>query len=200
MRSGHFLAGELACESTGILLRPLSLEDRELFVAIYSDANLMREVEPALSPADASTTFDRTLRLCEKTNPRSAYMVAVAKRSRKPIGICAASRIDLRAGSAEVGIMLLATATERSLGTPALALLMGQLFTVLELEEIWAQHAPTNRLAHIVGLGAGMKSCAPKECWGGRAGMHFVSVQRDTWFGLPKNPIRLPIAEIVAPR
>jgi RimJ/RimL family protein N-acetyltransferase len=164
----------------------LDAADSELFLSIYTDPITMRLVESPMSTNDAQLAFQRTLKLCSKNNPRYAYFAAIGKQSRQPIGICAASHIDIERATAEIGIMLLPDAIERHLGKAAFELLIGQLFSVLRLREIWAQHLPTHRLARRLALGAGMKVCTRQDFWHAKDGMHFVSICFGDWLAAPK--------------
>lgn len=125
-----------ACFVTARLrMRPLDAGDGALYRALYSTPELMRNIAPPM-------TFEATARsfaaACRQQSPRPQRWIVTDRQSNDDVGLLGL----IGSGDApEIGVMLMAQAHGRGLGTEAMAGLAEWAFTHLALQRISARQA-----------------------------------------------------------
>jgi [ribosomal protein S5]-alanine N-acetyltransferase len=132
---------DVAIVTSRLRLRLLAPQDEALYVALYTDADVMRHIAPPLSTSDAQASFAVALKRTH-TKPAKQLFFAIERRAdQQTIGICGMMQLDAQKQRAEVGIMLLPSANGAGLATDALGALLHHLFVSIDVEEIWVEHA-----------------------------------------------------------
>lgn len=124
-----------ALRSARLLLRPLAEPDRALYAALYGDAEVMRHIGPALTPAAADAAFDRLL-----AHPASQQLWVIDDGA--PCGLIGLSA--LAPASAELGFMLLAGKRRRGYAAEAIRCLSAHALQTLRLQRLLARHTAAN--------------------------------------------------------
>jgi ribosomal-protein-alanine N-acetyltransferase len=135
-----------------LLIRPLSEEDKALFINLYTDAKVMRNISAPLSGEKAEKAFHNTLKIMKKAQPSIMTWVIVNLADNKAIGIQGFSwpttnitqQGDRKLAQAEIGIMLETKANGYLFPEEAMGSLMEYGFTQLKLERINAVYANKN--------------------------------------------------------
>lgn len=135
-----------------LLIRPLSEEDKALFINLYTDAKVMRNISAPLSHEKAEKAFHNTLKIMKKAQPTIMTWVIVNLADNKAIGIQGFSwpttnitqQGDRKLAQAEIGIMLETKANGKLFPEEAMGSLMEYGFTQLKLERINAVYANKN--------------------------------------------------------
>jgi RimJ/RimL family protein N-acetyltransferase len=135
-----------------LLIRPLSNQDKELYISLYCDAKVMRNIAEPLSIETAKKAFDNTLKAMEKPQSKIMTWAIVTLADNKTIGIqgltwpsikCAVSTNE-KTTTADIGIMLATKANGQLFPEEAMGALMEYGFTYLDLEKISAFYANKN--------------------------------------------------------
>lgn len=129
-----------------LVLRPLAASDEAVYCAVYTDAELMREVAAPLTLAQAQRAFAAALAANASDTSHSAYWVLVERQSAVGIGILG---LVGRAASdaAEVGAMILPGWHSRGFAAEAIAALADHAFASLSLNRLHTRHAAGNAAA-----------------------------------------------------
>ena len=125
-----------ACFTTlRLRMRPLDTRDAALYCELYSTPGLMRNIAPAMAPEAASRSF---VAACRQQMPRPQRWIVADKQSGADVGLLGL----IGSGDApEIGVMLLAQAHGRGLGTEAMAGLATWAFTHWPLQCISARQS-----------------------------------------------------------
>jgi len=135
-----------------LLIRPLANQDKELYISLYCDAKVMRNIAEPLSIDTAKKAFDNTLKAMKKLQPKIMTWAIVTLADNKTIGIqgltwpsikCAVSTNE-KATTADIGIMLATKANGQLFPEEAMGALMEYGFTYLDLEKISAFYTSKN--------------------------------------------------------
>lgn len=135
-----------------LLIRPLSEEDKALFINLYTDAKVMRNISAPLSQEKAEKAFHNTLKIMNKAQPTIMTWVIVNLAENRAIGIQGftwpttniTQQGDRKLTQAEIGIMLDTKANGKLFPEEAMGSLMEYGFTQLKLERINAYYANKN--------------------------------------------------------
>lgn len=170
-----------------LLIRPLSEEDKALFINLYTDAKVMRNISAPLSGEKAEKAFHNTLKIMKKAQPSIMTWVIVNLADNKAIGIQGFTWPSMKSEqlnsqknkTAEIGIMLLRNSNGRLLPEEAIGALIEYGLTYIELEQINAcftkRNLATARVAKKVGF-----ICNIKEQIEG-SGQRIESVFKNNW-------------------
>ena len=124
------------CFATARLrMRPLDTHDGALFCALYSTPALMRNIAPPMTPEAASRSF---VVACRQQSPRPQRWIVTDKQSGGDVGLLG---LIGSGDGPEIGVMLLAHAHGRGLGTEAMAGLATWAFTHWPLQRISARQS-----------------------------------------------------------
>lgn len=135
-----------------LLIRPLSEEDKALFINLYTDAKVMRNISDPLSHEKAEKAFHNTLKIMKKAQPTIMTWTIVNMTENRAIGIQGftwpttnnAQPADRKLAQAEIGIMLDTKANGKLFPEEAMGSLIEYGFTQLKLERINAFYASKN--------------------------------------------------------
>ena len=120
-----------------VYLRPAEREDVPLFVRWLGDARTTRNISPVApqSVAMEEAWYERVVEI----QGRDGYHFAICLLSDdRPVGTCGLFELDLRNGSAGLGISIGDPAdTGHGYGSDAIRALVGWAFDMLRLERIW---------------------------------------------------------------
>ncbi len=128
-----------------LLIRPLTKQDRELYISLYCDAKVMRNIAAPLSIGSARKAFDNTLKAMQTLPCKVLTWVIVKKFSNQAIGIQAFNFNDkTNDKSAEIGIMLSTKEQNTGLGKEAVSALLHYGFSRCVLDMVTVLYAKKN--------------------------------------------------------
>jgi len=131
-----------------LFIRPLVEQDRALFISLYTDAKIMRNISEPLSDEKADKAFNSSLSMMEKSQPKIMTWAIVSMAENRAIGIQGltlkqAAKLNNKK-NADIGIMLDAKANGKLYPEEAMGALMEYGFTKLKLTRINAHYASKN--------------------------------------------------------
>jgi RimJ/RimL family protein N-acetyltransferase len=133
-----------------VFLRPAERDDLPLFVRWFDDARTSRTLSAVapMSLAMEEDWFERTV----VSQGRDGYHFVICRlEDDRPLGTIGLFELDLRNGSAGLGISIGDPAdTGRGHGTDAMRALLGWAFDMLRLERIWLDVYAFNPRARLV--------------------------------------------------
>lgn len=135
-----------------LLIRPLLEEDKALFINLYTDAKVMRNISAPLSHEKAEKAFHNTLKIMKKPQPSIMTWVIVNLADKKTIGIQGFSWPSIKSEqlngqkntTAEIGIMLLRNSNGKLIPEEATTALIEYAFNHLPIERINTFYAKEN--------------------------------------------------------
>ena len=125
-----------------LLIRPLAEQDKDLYLNLYTDKKIMRNIGEPLSVEVAEKAFKKTIKAMQKTQPKVMTWAIVTLDNNQSVGIQALSYQTLDA--AEIGIMLLRHSNGKLLPEEAMGALMEYAFSHLITNTIHACYAKSN--------------------------------------------------------
>lgn len=141
-----------ALSTQHVLLRPLSEQDREQFVALYSSERVMRHIFPALTSHSAERYFSKILQNAQRTNaPYMFWSICQANKPSQPVGIVALIFDQKDSVRAEIGIVLKPFVKCRYAAFDAMLEVMLYASNRLGTEDIYAMISPENKAAINLG-------------------------------------------------
>jgi len=123
-----------------IQLVPLQARHRDLFVELYSNPKIMRQVAPPFSADLAARTFAKALHCADETRRHYYWIIQNAAGAESGI----AALIMLPDSAAEVGVMLLPKFSRQGLALIASATLIEYSFRFWRTDTLIASHKATN--------------------------------------------------------
>lgn len=134
-----------------LLIRPLAEQDKALYISLYSDAKIMRNIGEPLSLEAAEKAFNSTLKAMSKEKPKVMTWAIVTLYDNKAVGIQALNwqksteHIDSKKQkTAEIGIMLSPTSHGKFIPKEATGAIMEYAFNYLPVTRIEAYYAKKN--------------------------------------------------------
>jgi len=125
-----------------LLIRPLAEQDKDLYISLYTDAKIMRNIGEPLSIEAAEKAFSKTLIAMEKEKPQVMTWAITTLESNECIGLQALNWQSPEV--AEIGIMLLRNSNGRLLPEEAIGSIIEYGFNHLALQQINACFAKKN--------------------------------------------------------
>jgi RimJ/RimL family protein N-acetyltransferase len=122
-------------ETNRLRMRPLDDSDEVLYCRLYTTAELMRFIAPPLSMEAAQRSFQVALR---KQSPRPQRWIVHDRQDGRPIGLLGLIGVDDRP---EIGVMLLAPAQGRGIGSEAMQGMADHAFSAFGLQSICARQS-----------------------------------------------------------
>ncbi|KGJ89690.1 GNAT family N-acetyltransferase [Colwellia psychrerythraea] len=170
-----------------LLIRPLSIQDKALFINLYTDAKVMRNIAAPLSDEKAEKAFNNTLSIMNKAQPKIMSWAIVNIIDNRAIGIQGFTWSPMKNGPlsntkpsvAEIGIMLLRSSSGKLLPEEAIGSLIEYGFKHLKLEQINACFTKENLATARVSKKAGFV-CNLKENKD-EPGQRIESVFKNNW-------------------
>jgi RimJ/RimL family protein N-acetyltransferase len=144
--------------TTRLHLRPLGPGDEAFYRTLYTDADLLRDIAPALDDAAIARSFAAALRDAAAAEPRRRRWVIVE--GGRDIGLLG---LLGGGGEAEIGALVLADRQGRGIAAEAIAALARHAFTDLGVRRLHTRHAPTNAAAAGLMRKLGFAALAPGD-------------------------------------
>jgi RimJ/RimL family protein N-acetyltransferase len=127
-----------------LLIRPLAEQDKALYLSLYCDAKIMRNIGEPLSVEAAEKAFVSTIRAMDKSEPKVLTWAIVDKKTNEAIGLQALNwvtpppyKINLQTFEyAEIGFMLLRQSNGKRIPKEAAGALINYAFNHLKLQRI----------------------------------------------------------------
>ncbi len=147
----HSAAVDPSISAPGVRLRPMCSHDRELYVLLYADPQVMRHIARARTRDEAHAGFDRVLALQHRQPELPPRWIVTRSAPGEDLGLLALIS-DASGDTAEVGIMLIPSAQGRGWATTALSLAVQSAFEHRRLVSLWARHRAANAaMARVLG-------------------------------------------------
>jgi len=125
-----------------LLLRPLAEQDQTMYVSLYTDVEIMRNIGKPFTKVEAEKAFAKTLKTMTKKQPKALTWAIVNLANNECIGLQA---LNFQTPEiAEIGIMLLRSSNGRLLPEEAIGSLIEYGFNHLALQQINACFAKKN--------------------------------------------------------
>jgi ribosomal-protein-alanine N-acetyltransferase len=132
-----------------LLIRPLAEQDKALYLSLYCDTEVMRNIGEPLSFKSAEKSFCNTLKAMKRSSCKVLTWTIIDKLNNQTIGIQVLNFNDeANNKSAEVGIMLSTKRQNTGLGKEAMSVLLQYGFTQLSLDIVTALYAKKNLASH----------------------------------------------------
>lgn len=125
-----------------LLIRPLAEQDKAMYISLYTDAKVMRNISEPLSITAAEKAFNSTIKAMNKAQPKVMTWTIVTLENNENIGLQALNWQSPEI--AEIGIMLLRISNGRLLPEEAIGSLIEYGFNHLALQQINACFAKKN--------------------------------------------------------
>jgi RimJ/RimL family protein N-acetyltransferase len=129
-----------AIATTQLQLRPLGPGDAAFYRALYTDAELLRGIAPALDEVAVARSFAVALRDAAAEAPKRRRWVIVEAASGVDVGL-------LGLIGTEVGALVVADRQGHGYAAEAIAALARHAFADLGVTRLHTRHAPTNAAA-----------------------------------------------------
>ena len=131
-----------------LLIRPLAEQEKAIYISLYTDAKIMRNIGEPLSVEAAKNAFDRVLKAMTKKQQKVITWAIVTLDNNECIGLQAlnwqSSALAGLTETAEIGIMLLRNSNGKLLPEEAMGALMEYAFSHLAINTIHATYAKSN--------------------------------------------------------
>lgn len=142
---------DLSFETPRVKARLLCEDDLDLYLALYSDPEVMRYIGPVMGRAEATAQFRKALNLNLEETRRVRYWAAYAAEDAvvSPLGIMSAARSGPGRSPVEIGIMLLPRMQRSGLGRLLLSDLIDAIFDDANfgVDVVTARHLSQNAAA-----------------------------------------------------
>jgi ribosomal-protein-alanine N-acetyltransferase len=132
-----------------LALRPLDVADRSIYVALYTNADVMRHIGVPLDPHKASVSFDKACALQVEQLGFPSRWILRRTGAREAAGLMGVFK-DPHGESAEVGVMLLPDAQGQGLAAEAIRAMASHAFGEGWVRSLWARHSPANAAMQAV--------------------------------------------------
>ncbi len=91
-----------------LLIRPLAEQDKDVYISLYTDAKIMRNIGGSLSVEAAENAFVRVIKAMTKEQPKAITWAITTLDCNEFIGLQALNwQTQKTPGTSEIGIMLL---------------------------------------------------------------------------------------------
>ncbi|MBX3713907.1 MAG: GNAT family N-acetyltransferase [Lysobacter sp.] len=142
---------DLSFETPRVKARLLCEDDLDLYLALYTDPEVMRYIGPVMGREDVLAVFEKSLGHNRRLGVRALYW-RVFDRSNDDASVGLASLVrEIRdGGAADVGLMLSSDVQRSSLGQHCLAAMIGNCLSGywnLGVSEITARHVESHAAA-----------------------------------------------------
>lgn len=139
---------DLSFETPRVKARLLCEDDLDLYLALYTDPEVMRHVGPVMGTESAAAQFGKALALNREEARRVRYWSAYSLEDEvvSPLGILSAAWRETSRSPVEIGIMLLGRMQRSGLGRQLLIGLIDALFddAGLGVDMVTARHLSQN--------------------------------------------------------
>jgi RimJ/RimL family protein N-acetyltransferase len=162
-------------------VRPLTVQDENLYCDLYCDERTMRFIGPPWSREQAGRSFRKALEpLCG--GPRKQLILAVMEKATgRGLGICSLQHINEHRGEAEVGVMLTSDCHSLGLAKELTSALVTQAFKAFSLDTVLARIASDHLVAERVLVGVGFHRGDDLPAGHGSPGQKVLFAYRGSW-------------------
>ncbi|MBU1617955.1 MAG: GNAT family N-acetyltransferase [Gammaproteobacteria bacterium] len=150
------VADHFMIQTSRLLIRPLTTQDQQLYLDLYSSTAVMAFIGPPLQLEKAKNSFQIALRLNAKV-PFKRLFLAIC-RDDQPIGLCAINQWNALLATVEVGLMLLPAWQGQGYGTEAKLALSQKVQQLFSGGQVWTQTNPNNKAAVQSNITAGYQA------------------------------------------
>ena len=123
-------------QSDLLYLKPITKDDAEFFVEIYTDPHVMKHVGSVLSQEAAMGLFENCLKQLSNEQPQYLFYLIKSKRTDEKFGIIGLLWNQPEKNSIELGVMIAKPYINKAYAYKATKLLMKYVFTNIDLEII----------------------------------------------------------------
>jgi [ribosomal protein S5]-alanine N-acetyltransferase len=153
---------DVAIETARLRLRLLAPQDAALYVALYTNADVMRHIAPPLSASEAMASFQFALKRTHTKPVKQLFFAIERQDTQATIGICGLMQFADNGTRAEVGMMLVPGTQGLKLGKEGLSALVKFVFSNFSVSELFVQYAGDSAssagIARSVGFQEQLKS------------------------------------------
>jgi RimJ/RimL family protein N-acetyltransferase len=138
---------DLSFETPRVRARLLCEDDLDLYLALYTDPEVMRYIGPVMEREKAEDLFRLSLRHTRQMGVRALYWRVFSPSSGASIGLASLVRDAVHGASAEVGLMLPADERSAGIGQHCLSAMIGSCLSglwPLGISEVCARHDEAN--------------------------------------------------------
>ncbi len=165
--------------ATRFSLRPLSLDDEDLYRKLYCDSDTMRFIGTPLSTDQATRSFRAALRQTAEPQAKSRFFAVALKSVRPPIGVCGVSFGVPRLDTAEVGMALVTSARGRGYSREILGAFVDYVLNVSDVVEVWVRNVASQ--TEVVCLNRGLGFVVSAMLPHGDDTREMAYVRREDW-------------------
>jgi ribosomal-protein-alanine N-acetyltransferase len=141
------IATDLSFETPRVKARLLCEDDLDLYLALYTDPEVMRYIGPVLGREEVEAVFSRVLNENRRLDTKGRYWALKHRRTGQWLGQAALIRDAVVTARAEVGVMLLPLAQNAGIGLQTLHALVGLVASgdvISGVDELVARHSRMN--------------------------------------------------------
>ncbi len=137
---------DLSFETSRVKARLLCEDDLDLYLALYTDPEVMRYIGPVMGREAAEAQFRKALALNVKRPGRVRYLTGfgIGETGLMPVGILSVAWSESCPRSVEVGVMLLSCMRRGGYGQALLSRLVGRIRASFGLDVVTARHLAQN--------------------------------------------------------
>lgn len=161
-------------------MRPLRMEDSDLYLRLYTDEETMRFIGPPLTSESAANSFRQALAGMMRSPIDRLFLTVEEKGSNTDVGVCSLQNFDAQRRSVQAGLMLVAGARALGYSKEGFTGLISQVFAQLPVEELWVQFATDHVAVERAVISVGF-SRSPDLAPEGSSARCAWSVRRDSW-------------------
>ncbi len=132
-------------ETKRLSMRPIDIQDKALYCALYTDDVVMRNIGKALTQEKAEKCFATCLKMTNKPEPILYVWVITDKNSGETLGIQNISRDKSNLQQAEFGIMLVPSSYRKHVAFESIGALTEYGLKHLNLAKMYSNFLPENR-------------------------------------------------------
>jgi RimJ/RimL family protein N-acetyltransferase len=125
-----------------LLIRPLTQQDENFYIGLYTNAKIMRNISPPFTETAAKRAFVNTLLATKKEKPKVMTWAIVRLEDNSVIGLQTLYKAPTKI--AEIGIMLTTKANGQQYPEEAMGALMEYAFHYLSIDKINAYYSKKN--------------------------------------------------------
>ncbi|KGJ89687.1 GNAT family N-acetyltransferase [Colwellia psychrerythraea] len=127
-----------------LIIRPLTKQDKALYITLYTDAKVMRNICPPLNKHAAEQLFESSLKQLDRFNNKRLSWVLIEKASQQAIGIQGITWDQGDSETISIGIMLTRSANGKLIPEEAMGALIEYSFKHLKINKINAEYQKIN--------------------------------------------------------
>lgn len=148
-------ADHFVIQTPRLLIRPLTVDDQQLYLDLYTDPATMRFVSPAFATQKALESFLIAVRLNQKA-PFKRLFLAILDQG-EAAGICAISQWQPEDATVELGLMLKQPWHAKGYAVESFLALIQRVERCFRGAKMWVDIDPDNKAAVKVAIKTGFK-------------------------------------------